>query len=343
MLMLGLSAAGIVLPAAGNAAGSVLRPQATIAFPGGAHGIGFDDMDYFPELEQVVVPSGQTGSLGFIDPVSGALTTIQGITAPRAAATGHGEGTTSVACGGGYLFASDRDDNQVVIVDPRTKKPLGRVQLDSAPDYVRYLSATHELWVTEPRAFKIEVFNIGFDPQPLLTRVGVISVPGGPESLIVDDARGLAYTNRWVLSTVAIDIHTRRIAAIWSNRCVGARGLALDASAGFVFVGCDEGKAVVLDARHDGRVLATARTGKGVDIVDYDQKLRHLYVPGADSATLTILQVDPAGHLQPVAVYKTANGAHCVVADQHAHAYVCDPHGGRVFEITDRSSAESIP
>ncbi len=324
--------------AAANAAVTLAAPSRTIAVPGGALGIGFDDMAYFPALHRVVVPAGQTGALALIDPTSAVVTTIAGISAVQRAARGHGEGTTSAAYARGFVFASDRDAKQVVIVDPRAARVLGRVGLDAGPDYVRYLPSMHELWVTEPRAQQIEIFDVAFGSAPKLSRVGSIRVRGGPEALLFDEAHGFAYTNLWKRVTIAIGIRDRRVVARWRSGCAGPRGLAMDAKSGFLFVGCAEGKAVVLDARHDGRVLATARTGKGVDIIDYDAVLRHLYVPGAISATLTVLHVGAAGRLAAVGVYRTARGAHCVVSDQHGHVFVCDPHAGRVLEIDDAAS-----
>jgi len=62
------------------------------------------------------------------------------------------------------------------------------------------------------------------------------------------------------------------------NGCHGSRGIAYDERSEFLFAGCAEGKAVVLDARHDGKVLGTASVGDGVDIID--PVGRHLFIPG---------------------------------------------------------------
>jgi hypothetical protein len=58
-----------------------------------------------------------------------------------------------------------------------------------------------------------------------------------------------------------------------------------------LFVGCDEGKATVLDLAQNGKKVAEAATGNGADIIAYAPSLGHLYAPGGDSATLTIFGV----------------------------------------------------
>ena len=81
-------------------------------------------------------------------------------------------------------------------------------------------------------------------------------------------------------------------------------------------------------------MLATAESGGGVDIIDYDPVRRHLYVPGARSATLTIFSVAANGALTPLATKATARGAHCVTTDGK-DAYVCDPDRGRLLVVRD--------
>jgi hypothetical protein len=128
--------------------------------------------------------------------------------------------------------------------------------------------------------------GIGFDDLRFSSRLGIIA-PGGrcgkvdlhdgastldlhhgfrwTESLVIDATRGRAYTHLWGGATVAIDVHTRAIAETWPNGCASSRGIALDEARGFVFAGCDEGKAVVLDAAQGGRQLSSLSAGAGVD------------------------------------------------------------------------------
>ena len=296
-------------------------------------GIGFDDLRYSASLHRVLVPAGRTGTIVLIDPSNHASASIGGLAATASYGGGHGEGTTSVDEGEGALYTIDRTAQQVVVIDPAARRVTVRAPLGSEPDYVRYVAPTRELWVTEPDSERIEIFAISPE-RDKLTRVATIAVPGGPESLVIDPAGGRAFTHLWTGTSVVIDLRSRAITARWPNRCGGSRGIAYDERSQFLFAGCAEGKTVVMDAAHGGTVLATAESGRGVDIIDYDPVRRHLYVPGARSATLSIFSVAANGALTPLATKTTARGAHCVTTDGK-DAYVCDPDRGRLLVIRD--------
>src|SRR5882757_6936412 len=102
---------------AGSSAPTILKPT-TLALPGGAGGIGFDDLLFAPALHRVLAPAGRTGTLVLIDPKTQKLESIGGFsTETYTFAGGHGEGTTSADAGAGFLFASDRARREVEIVD----------------------------------------------------------------------------------------------------------------------------------------------------------------------------------------------------------------------------------
>ncbi len=313
-------------------AAPLLTPQAVIRIAGGEHGIGFDDIGYFPQLGKVSIPAGQTGKLLLINPASGAITATYQVT-NTAVARARGEGTSSATYGDGYIFASDHGQPGVAVLDARDGTVLERVKLASGPDYVRYLESRHELWITEPRAQQIQVFSVSRGPKPVVTANSIIPVAGGPESLVFDPDLKRAYTNLWKAKTVVIDTITHKPVGEWNDSCMGPRGLALDAAKGFLFVGCTEGKVAVLDVNHGGKVLDTAPSGAGIDIISYNPKSGHLYVPGARSASMTIFKVSPSGALHALAVYRTAKGAHCVTDDGKGNVFVCDPHAGTLLEI----------
>lgn len=323
-------------PLAASAAPAPLAPQAVIKIPGGEHGLGFDDIGYAAPLNRVTIPAGATGNLVLIDPETDALTTIPGVAAPPANGKQRREGTSSAMYAEGYLFASDHDPEEVVAIDPRTHAILGRTQLESGADYVRYVARTHEIWVTEPGKQQIQVFKLSVSPKPELTPETVISIKGGPESLEVDNARNRAYSNLWKSKTVEMELTTHKILAEWPDTCKGSHGIAIDEEHDHVFVACGEGKVVTLAPAEHGKVIASAPAGAGIDIITYSPKLHHLYVPGARAATLTIFDVAASGALKPLSVYKTAERAHCVTDDNNGHVFVCDPKAGTILKIDDR-------
>ena len=318
-------------------------PAGTVALPGGSGGIGFDDLQFSRSLDLVLVPGGRTGNLDLVDPRTASVTSISGFSSSTAYKGGHGEGITSVSEGEGRLYVTDRTALALSVADATTRKIVARTKLGASPDYVRYVAPTHEIWVTEPDKDQIEVFRLSADGRTAPSHAAFVRVANGPESLVLDATRGRAYTHLWSGSTIALDLKTKSVLARWPNTCQGSRGMALDEKRGFLFVGCSEGKAVVLDVMHDGKVLGNASTGAGVDIIDYDATLHHLYVPGGQSATLSILGVGAGGTLTELARLPAAAEGHCVVSDQHGRAYVCDPKSGRLLVFKDDFPATAWP
>ncbi len=325
---------GILLLCLSTFAASGTITPTPLVLPGGDGGIGFDDMGFAPTLHKVLVPAGRSGNLDLIDPDTKQVIAIGGFSSRRSFGGGHGQGVTSADEGRGLLFATDRDAKQLNVVDPKTQSVIATAPLASGPDYVRYVSPTGEVWVTEPGAARIEVFSLPQSGAPKPAHVDFISIPGGPESLIVDNTRGRAYTHLWTDTTIAIDLKTRKIAARWKNGCSGSRGIAMDPARGFLFVGCDEGKLTVLDL-NTGAQLGSASSGSGVDIIAYNSHLAHAYLPGDESGTMAIIGISAKGAATVLGTVRTAEGAHCVAADDRGNAYVCDPNNGRLLIIND--------
>jgi hypothetical protein len=321
-------------PASRESSTAVLKAL-PVNLPGGEGGIGFDDLGFAPALGKLLVPAGRTGNLDLIDPVSRQIVPIGGFSSQRGFEKGHGEGTTSADFGRGLIFATDRTAKKLLVLDPAGGTVLAKADLAGSPDYVRWVAPTGEIWVTQPDRDRIEIFSLPGSGPPVPVHKGFVATPGGPESLVIDAAHNRAYTHLWKATTLAIDVKTRVIAARWPNRCADSRGIALDAQRGRLFAGCAEGKAVVLDLLHDGAILDTLSAGAGVDIIDYNPGLGHLYLPGAKSETIAILGVSKAGKLSLLATVKTAPAAHCIVADDHHQAWVCDPGHGRLLLVDD--------
>lgn len=329
-----MSCATALLSAILSAAAGAGAPT-PVPMPGGEAGIGFDDLGFSPELGRVVVPAGRTGHLDLVDPRSRAVESVAGFSRTESQTKGHGDGTTSADVGDGFVFAIDRTSGTLVAVDPRGHRIVARTKLGGAPDYVRWVAPLSEVWVTEPDREVIEIFGFERTPAPAFASAGAIPVPAGPESLVVDPAKGRAYTNTFQDATVAIDVRAHAVIARWPNGCRGARGIALDGGRDLVFVGCEEGKVVALAPSQGGKTVGTARTGGGVDGIAYSARLAHLYVPAGDAATLTFIGVGEHGELEPLGTVPAAPDAHCAVADDQGNVWVCDPRKGQLLVIAD--------
>jgi hypothetical protein len=275
------------------AASGTISPT-PLALPGGEGGIGFDDMGFAPSIHKVLVPAGRSGNLDLIDPDTKQVTAIGGFSSRTSFGGGHGQGVTSADEGRGLLFATDRDAKKLNVIDAKAGSVVATAPLASGPDYVRYVSTTGEVWVTQPGAARIETFALPQNGAPKPAHIDFISVPGDPESLVIDNKRGRAYTHLWTDTTVAIDLKSRKVSARWKNGCKGSRGVAMDDARGFLFVGCDEGKLSVLDLK-TGAQLGSASSGSGVDIIAYNPRLAHAYLPGEESATMAIIGISAKG------------------------------------------------
>src|SRR6185312_16910467 len=180
------------------------------------------------------------------------------------------------------LAVTDRSSDEIVLVDG--SKISARAKLAGGPDYVRWVPATKELWVTEPDSDQIEVFSADLKSQ------AKIAVKGGPESLAI--AGTTAYTHLWEGATVEIDVHKRAVTMTYKNGCGGSRGIAVDEAHGFVFAGCADGKVTVLAK---GKVIAQLRPVDGMDIIAWSPAKRHLYLAGSSSADMAIVAVAADG------------------------------------------------
>ncbi len=303
-----------------------------VALPLGAPGIGLDDLGFAGALHRVLVPAARSGTLDLIDPDTGAVSAVPGFSAKARYAGGHDFGVTSADSGDGLLFAVDRSSHKLSVVDPGARAIVASAPLAASPDYVRFVQGRRELWVTEPDRDQIEIFALPRGPRPTPQHLARIAIAGGPESLVIDAARGRAYTHLWHGATLAIDLQTRGVVARFDNGCGGSRGIALDSARDLLFAGCAEGKAVVLQASN-GHVLDSATVGAGVDIIDYDARRARLSVPSARSATLSVFAVSPRGKLTRLVVAPAVSGAHCVTSDDRGRPWVCDPGHGRLLRF----------
>lgn len=293
-----------------------------IDLPKGAPGIGFDDLQYSPRLKKVLAPGGRSGTLYEIDPKTNAVTAIGGFSTAPKFDGGHDFGITSVADTGSALAVTDRSTDQLVFIEGGAIR--SRTKLASGPDYVRWVPATKELWVTEPEADQIEVFDAAGKAR------ATIAIKGGPESLAI--AGGTAYTHLWKGKTVEIDVKARKITATYANGCASSRGIAVDEAKGFVFAGCADGTVTTLA---HGKVVARLKPVDGQDIIAWSPAKRHLYLAGSRSKDLAIVAVAADGSLKLVGKRDGAQGGHCVTTDDAGHAYVCDPAHGRLIVDAD--------
>ena len=134
--------------------------------------------------------------------------------------------------------------------------------------------------MTEPDKEGIEIFALSDATPPVPTHKAFLAIPGGPESLAIDNRAKVAYANLSKSSTMVIDLAAAKVTLTWPNGCLGSRGLALDAPHQRVFVGCAEGGADLLNAGHKGAIMSRFRFGAGREArpdprADQGEEARH--------------------------------------------------------------------
>ena len=320
------------LVALGAAACSGAAAGTPVDLPDGEPGLGFDDLRYSPALHRVLAPGARSGKLYLVDPDTLAVETIEGFGATDDYAGGHDDGPTSVDESEGRLYVTDRTTKRLHVFDAASRKALGSVDLGAGPDYVRFIPATGELWVTEPGNDRLAIYKLpaaGDVLNPEL--VETIPVDNGPESLVVSGK--LAYTHRWQAKSLVFDVETRKVVAEWDNGCAASRGLAFDSETGIFVAGCNEGTVSAIDA--SGKIVSSLAKGSGFDVMGFSPSLRHLYLAGGSCGCLLVVGLTRAGALKYLGRFDAPSSTHCAVADDVGHAWVCDPDGGRLWRVDD--------
>jgi len=323
----------MISPAFAQSSDTSLQSTAVV-IPGGEGGISFDDLVFSSEMHKVLVPAGHTGKLYLIDPVTLAMTGIGGFSSSVVMQKGHEVGISSADVGEGYIFAADHGSHELVAIDLKSGGVVATVDLAGDADYVRYVGVDHEIWVTEPHNKQIEVFKFSGGDHSKLKAMLLISVPNGPESLMIDHTRGRAYTNLGP-NAAAIDLGSHTIVSTWPNTCIKSRGDALDEHKGFLFVSCGEGKAVVFDLNQGNKEISELATDPGPDVISYNVRLSHLYLTSSKNATLSVLGVSAQGQLSLLGKAQADKRAHCVVSDDQNNIWVCDPPRGQLLRYKD--------
>jgi DNA-binding beta-propeller fold protein YncE len=309
-----------------------------IALPGApsSGGVMLDYIAYDRGHRRVWIPAGNTGSVDVINVDTGDVARIEGFVTSEMERRGHKRtvGPSSATVGDGVVFVGNRGDSSVCAIDATTLQKGACVKLDSMPDGLAWVASAKEVWVTTPRDKSVTVLDARA-PGALSVKTKM-TFEGEPEGFVVDDERGLFYTNLEDKDrTLAIDIKSHQLAKTWLPACGedGPKGLALDRGRNFLIVACAD-RVKVLDAGHDGKELSAVVTGDGVDNIDYLEARHAVYAGAARAAKLTVAVVDTVGKLTAEAVVPTATGARNAVVTDDGVAYLTDAPDGKILVVT---------
>jgi DNA-binding beta-propeller fold protein YncE len=324
--------------AVGPASGGGGATTHAIALPGApaTGGVVLDYIAYDRGHRRVWVPAGNTGSVDVINVDNGEVSRIEGFATQEMERKGRKRtvGPSSATVGDGVVYVGNRGDSTVCAIDATSLQKGACATLDSMPDGIAYVASAKEVWVTTPRDKSVVVLDAA-TPGALAVKTKM-TFPGEPEGFVVDDARGLFYTNLEDADrTLAIDIKKHETAKTWLPACGedGPKGLALDHERNLLLVACAD-KVKVLDAGHDGKELSAIATGDGVDNIDYLEARHALYAGAARAAKLTVAIVDAAGKLTPESVVPTATGARNAVVTEDGVVYLTVAPESKILVVT---------
>jgi len=307
-----------------------------IALPGApATGVVMDFIAYDPAHHRLWVPAGDTGSVDVIDVATDKVSRVEGFATKETERNGRKRtmGPSSVVVGDGVVYVGNRGDDTICAIDAVSLAKGACTKLDSMPDAIAIVPSAKEVWVTTQANNSIVVLDASSrSALPVKTR---ITLPGSPECFVVDDARGLVYTNLEDKDrTVAVDVKTRQVAKTWLPDCgeVGPRGLALDQKRNFLFVACTT-RVRVLDAGHDGKQVGSIDVGEGIDAIDYLESRHQLYAGASRAAKLVVARLEDSGALAPVETITTVPSARNAVVTEKGVAYLTDAHDGSILVV----------
>lgn len=316
-----------------------------ILLPGANGAVTLDYFAYDPSTEKVWVPASNLGSVVAVDEKTDAISQITGFKIGEIERRGQKRtmGPTAATIGDGVIYIGNRADATLCVINAKTLErgecvPLSRDR-KITPDGVVYVAATNELWMTTrplsasnaDAAKSLEVFDAS-DPRHLKWKA-TVPLDNLSEGYAVDNDRGLFYTNvEETGTTVAVDVHTKKMASKWSHGCADVGGLALDPVRRFLFNACGD-HVVNMDAAHDGKVLDSIQTGAGLDNIDYSPEKKLLYAAASQAATLIIAEVSDDGKFHLKATVPSVKGARGVVAAKGETAYLIDPAEGKILKL----------
>jgi hypothetical protein len=307
----------------------------SIPLPGAPPGIGLDDLRFSGDISKVLVPAGRTGNLDLLDPSTGVLASVDGFSSSPTYSGDSTQGATSADEGNGLVYVVDRTSKKLSVADPKMLAIKQSVALAAAPDLVRYITSTKEVWVTEPASQQIEVFTLPDDPtKSAPTSAKTIPVSGGPEGLAVDADGGRAYTSSTASTTYTVDIAKRGVVSQWSNGCATTGDIVVDPSRKLLVVGCTEGRIVVLGVP-SGATLGSATVGAALDELAYDSTKGRVYAQSPTVGTMTVVDLSAVGTTTLRGSIGTVMGGRGTVATGGGSVYIGDPGMGRLVLVRD--------
>ena len=214
----------------------------------------------------------------------------------------------------GRGFSSNGRENKASIVDLKTLQTIAKVATGENPDAILYEPGRREVYTFDGRGQSVTVFAAETGKV-----VATIPVGGKPEYAQADPGAGQVYLNLEDKNELlVIDTKTHAIVQHWPIAPgEEATGLAIDLEHHRLFLGCSNGKMLVMDSG-DGRVVASLEAGQGIDATAFDAGAQ-LAFASAGEGNVTIAHEDSPEKFTIVQVLATERSARTMALDPATH------------------------
>src|SRR3954470_10656297 len=221
----------------------------------------------------------------------------------------------AIAADLGRGFTTNGRENKASIVDLKTLKVIKRVDPGENPAAVLYEPSRHEVYTMNGRGKSATVIDAQSGKV-----VATIPLEGKPESGQADSKAGKVYVNIEDMNAVqVIDTATHKVTATWpAAPCEAATGMAFDAAAHRLFLGCDNKLMVMMDSA-TGKVVYSVPIGAGVDSTWFDPATKLAFTSNGEAGTVTVAHEDSPAVLKVVQTLRTAPGARTRALDPTTH------------------------
>lgn len=222
-------------------------------------------------------------------------------------------------------FTDDGRNGKAVAFDLSTLKVTRQIPADVDADAIASDRATGHLFIIEgdPAAMTV------IDPR---TDAPVATIKAGEK---LEYGAGDGHGSIFVAGVangdlVKVDARTNRVVAHWPTPgCTAPHGLAVDARAHRVFMGCANSVMAVVDG-NSGRVVAMLPIGRGNDAVAFDSVRKRVFSSNGRDGTITVYQEQSPDRYVALAPVQTVVSARTMSVD---------PVTGRLFV----AAADTVP
>lgn len=182
------------------------------------------------------------------------------------------------------VFASATGDHQVIAVDTRTMKIVGRAGPIDYPDGLAYVPREKKVFVSDEHGGVDAVIDATGN-----TLVTKIPLGGGAGNTVYEPISGhILVAVHGLNQLVAIDPATDKIMRRYSLPGIeNPHGIALDETGRVAFVAGEENHSLALVDLNTMKMLSRYEVGNDPDVLAFDPGLKLLYV-AAESGTVTI-------------------------------------------------------